>query len=724
MSPLSVTFTDLSTGSPTEWNWSFGDGQWFNTTDPTLNNPTHIYNNAGIYTVSLTVQKDGITDTVSQAGYITVTAPPPPAVTGITPATGINTTTVSITDLSGTNFASGANVMLTPVNSNPVHKGSIVDGAGGALLGNPLSVYVSGNYAYVASQSSGALEIVDVSNPANPVHKGSISNGAGGALLGDPHGVYVSGNYAYITSWGSNALEIVDVSNPANPVHKGSIVDGTGGALLNYPYGVYVSGNYAYVANYGSGALEIVDVSNPANPVHKGSIVDGAGGALLNGPCGVYVSGNYAYVTSAGSNALEVVDVSNPANPVHKGSISNGAGGALLGNPHGVYVSGNYAYVASRGSNALEIVDVSNPANPVHVGSMVDGAGGALLNSPYGVYVSGNYAYVASRGSNALEIVDVSNPANPVHVGSMVDGAGGALLRYPVRVYVSGNYAYVASEGSNALEIVDTGSITPSGVNVISPTSITGTFDLTNRTAGLYNVVVINPDGTFGMLANGFTVTAPPAPAFVSSTTNTAGTAINITFDKAMTSPAGSANQFTYSVNGGTAQPFGAAALESNPAIIDLTTSGTAIANGDMVTVNYTGTSVTSTDGGVLAAFNNQAVTNNVPTSILAPPETPAPTFVSATTNTAGTAINITFDKAMTSPAGSANQFTYSINGGTAQPFSAAALESNPAVIDLTTSGTAVANGDMVTVNYTGTSVTSTDGGVLAAFSNQAVTNN
>ena len=100
---------------------------------------------------------------------------------------------------------------------------------------DPFSVYVSGNYAYVASFDSNALEIVDVSNPANPVHKGSISNGAGGALLNGPVSVYVSGNYAYVASMASNALEIVDVSNPANPVHKGSISNGAGGALLNNP---------------------------------------------------------------------------------------------------------------------------------------------------------------------------------------------------------------------------------------------------------------------------------------------------------------------------------------------------------------------------------------------------------------------------------------------------------------------------------------------------------
>ena len=55
------------------------------------------------------------------------------------------------------------------------------------------------------------LEIVDVSNPASPVHKGSIINGTGGALLNGAFAIYVSGNYAYIASYDSNALEIVDI---------------------------------------------------------------------------------------------------------------------------------------------------------------------------------------------------------------------------------------------------------------------------------------------------------------------------------------------------------------------------------------------------------------------------------------------------------------------------------------------------------------------------------
>lgn len=51
---LKVAFTDLSTGSPTAWSWSFGDGAVSNE-----QNPTHDYTQAGSYTVKLTASNTG-----------------------------------------------------------------------------------------------------------------------------------------------------------------------------------------------------------------------------------------------------------------------------------------------------------------------------------------------------------------------------------------------------------------------------------------------------------------------------------------------------------------------------------------------------------------------------------------------------------------------------------------------------------------------------------------
>jgi PKD repeat protein len=65
-------FTDLSTNSPTSWQWSFGDGSG----NSTVKNTTHAYSTTGVYTVTLTAYNVGGTDTEQKIGYINVTMAP------------------------------------------------------------------------------------------------------------------------------------------------------------------------------------------------------------------------------------------------------------------------------------------------------------------------------------------------------------------------------------------------------------------------------------------------------------------------------------------------------------------------------------------------------------------------------------------------------------------------------------------------------------------------
>lgn len=69
--PLTVTFTDKSTGSPTFWLWNFGDGG-----TSTLQNPSHTYTNAGNYTVLLRVSNASGNNTWT--GVVTIHGSPLP----------------------------------------------------------------------------------------------------------------------------------------------------------------------------------------------------------------------------------------------------------------------------------------------------------------------------------------------------------------------------------------------------------------------------------------------------------------------------------------------------------------------------------------------------------------------------------------------------------------------------------------------------------------------
>jgi PKD repeat protein len=78
LAPLTVTFTDQSSGSPIAWAWDFGDG---NTSS--AQHPVHTYASDGTYDVTLTVVNVADSASLTKAGYIVVDpASPTPTPTG------------------------------------------------------------------------------------------------------------------------------------------------------------------------------------------------------------------------------------------------------------------------------------------------------------------------------------------------------------------------------------------------------------------------------------------------------------------------------------------------------------------------------------------------------------------------------------------------------------------------------------------------------------------
>jgi len=66
--PLNVKFTDKSTGTPTKWKWSFGDG-----TISKEKSPEHQYSQEGNYKITLTVSNAAGSNTITKTNYIKVT---------------------------------------------------------------------------------------------------------------------------------------------------------------------------------------------------------------------------------------------------------------------------------------------------------------------------------------------------------------------------------------------------------------------------------------------------------------------------------------------------------------------------------------------------------------------------------------------------------------------------------------------------------------------------
>ena len=68
--PLEVKFTNTSIGIYSASRWDFGDGE-----SSTLRHPGHTFSTAGTFTVTLTVSRTCVSDTLTRISYITVYAP-------------------------------------------------------------------------------------------------------------------------------------------------------------------------------------------------------------------------------------------------------------------------------------------------------------------------------------------------------------------------------------------------------------------------------------------------------------------------------------------------------------------------------------------------------------------------------------------------------------------------------------------------------------------------
>jgi PKD repeat protein len=155
----SVQFTDQSTGSPSAWLWSFGDGGSSN-----QKNPAHTYAAAGQYTVSLTTSNSGSSATVSHILQVASNAVPYHSLVSVSAQTNGLGGSYWRTELTVYNAGNDAAALLF----------TFLPGAGGAaltssrVLGAHQSLTVDNALLDLFGMQDGAGAIsVDASNPVS-----------------------------------------------------------------------------------------------------------------------------------------------------------------------------------------------------------------------------------------------------------------------------------------------------------------------------------------------------------------------------------------------------------------------------------------------------------------------------------------------------------------------------------------------------------------------------
>ena len=162
---------------------------------------------------------------------------------------------------------------------------------GANAFGHATAVAISGNYAYVTASSQNRLTVVNIADPLNPEIVASLKDNAN---LNAPVDVAVSGQYAYVADQTTpGRLTVVNVSNPPEP----QVVASLASSSLNGAYRVRLRGDFAYVSAFSGADAAALDISNPLGPRLVAAVADGT---HLNKTSGLDVdqSGSYLVTSS------------------------------------------------------------------------------------------------------------------------------------------------------------------------------------------------------------------------------------------------------------------------------------------------------------------------------------------------------------------------------------------------------------------------------------------
>jgi len=428
IAPLSVNFTDRSTGTITSWNWNFGDG-----TSSDIQNPSHTYTHEGKYNVSLTVSGPHGTDTETKTDYISVFGISNITEFKISPSDGVFFGySVSISGdyaIVGAPRSRSAYIFeRSGSNWNQVAKLTASDVDVGNNFG--ISVSIFGDYAIVGANHdddrgflSGAAYIFEKNGSSwNQVDKLTASDGGNSDNFG--LSVSISGNNAIVGAWRHFNAYRGDYSGAAYIFEKNGsswnqVAKLTPDKLDVNRFGISVSisGGYAIVGalisdlgtRLNSGAAYIFEKSGSSwNQVDKLTASDEEINDENYFGFSVSISGNYAIV------------------------------GAYMANDNG-YDSGS-AYIFEKSGSSWNQVD-----------KLIASDNAAWDNFGQSVSIAGNYAIVGAhqdddRGSaSGSAYIFKKSSSSWNQVDKLTASNGAAVDYFGFSVSISGNYAIVGA---------------------------------------------------------------------------------------------------------------------------------------------------------------------------------------------------------------------------------------------------------------------------------------
>ncbi len=335
-------------------------------------------------------------------------------------------------------FLFGASILLhaTVVFAASPIVGTLVDNDN---LNGVEDVFLCDDLAYLPCREGHCLTVCTIKDPARPQVVGTFRD----PDLDDVTGFALDGNTAYLASQSSHFLLIVDVSTPENMKLLGKVrisQQGSKGPLYKMAY----RNGYCYMSHQGEKKLYIVDVRDKRHPRVIGNTqvtTDGDGAYCVT------MKGDYALVGTVfgKNNRLAVVNVTDPAHPRMVGELKNPHLSEGIGT-----IVGERFYIACWPHNAMMVINLSEMSDtrmPSIEGVLID----PRLSKPNRCAVVGDRAYLPIIEADGVAVVDISDPARPRFVTSY----SAPVMKKPYGLTARGDYVFVGARAGDSLVILD-----------------------------------------------------------------------------------------------------------------------------------------------------------------------------------------------------------------------------------------------------------------------------
>ncbi|MDG1428415.1 MAG: PKD domain-containing protein [Crocinitomicaceae bacterium] len=514
----SVSFTDLSTNTPTSWSWNFGDGSPLSTAQ----NPMHTYTNAGLYTVTLTATNASGSDVSTQVNYITVNAIPAVLASGVTTICAGQSTTITgsgATTYSWDNgLGAGASQIVTPATTTTYTVTGAVSGCSASdavtVTVNPLPTITTGTVTNPSACATATGSIV-----VNGSGTGALSwiGAASGSITGVTLPYTITGlavgtyNISYVDGNGcsSNTLTetLVDPGGPA-VIATGATAICAGGSTSITATGATT---YSWDNGLGAGATQSVSPATTTTYTVTGTTAGCANTATVTvtvNPLPTITVGTVSDPTSCGTaTGSIVVNGSGTGDVTWTGTASGSATGVTLPYTVSGIAAGPYSitYVDGNGCTSNTIGQtLTDPGTPSVVAS-----GAATICAGQSTTISGSgatsYTWDNGLGVGATQTVSPTVTTTYTVTGSNTGCAGTDAVTITVTpgptVVATGSSSICAGQSAS---ISATGAIAYSWDNglgagasqTVSPV-VTTTYTVTGTSAGCTNTdavtITVNP---------------------------------------------------------------------------------------------------------------------------------------------------------------------------------------------------------------------------------------